>query len=75
METVWPDAFVEESNLAQNVSALRRKLGERPDGGQYIETIPRRGYRFAAEVKASRLLMKALSSRHLNRAHRWRARR
>jgi DNA-binding winged helix-turn-helix (wHTH) protein/TolB-like protein len=52
METVWPDSFVEESNLAQNVSALRRKLGERPDGGQYIETIPRRGYRLGVEARS-----------------------
>jgi DNA-binding winged helix-turn-helix (wHTH) protein/TolB-like protein/tetratricopeptide (TPR) repeat protein len=52
METVWPDTFVEESNLAQNVSALRKKLGERPDGGQYIETIPRRGYRLGVEARS-----------------------
>jgi DNA-binding winged helix-turn-helix (wHTH) protein/TolB-like protein len=48
---LWPDSFVEESNLAQNVSAVRRALGEKPDGGHYIETVPKRGYRFAAEVK------------------------
>jgi DNA-binding winged helix-turn-helix (wHTH) protein/TolB-like protein len=48
---LWPDSFVEESNLAQNVSAVRRALGEQPDGGHYIETVPKRGYRFAAEVK------------------------
>ena len=51
MERVWPDAFVEEANLAVNISMLRKALGETPDGGQYIETLPRRGYRFAAEVK------------------------
>ncbi|HST20782.1 MAG TPA: winged helix-turn-helix domain-containing protein [Blastocatellia bacterium] len=51
MERVWPDAFVEEANLAVNISMLRKVLGETPDGGQYIETLPRRGYRFAAEVK------------------------
>ena len=48
---LWPDSFVEESNLAQNVSAVRRALGEQPGGGQYIETVPKRGYRFAAEAK------------------------
>ena len=53
MERVWPDAFVEEANLAVNISMLRKALGETPDGGQYIETLPRRGYRFAAEVKES----------------------
>src|SRR6185503_16696714 len=51
IEQVWPDAFVEEANLAVNISMLRKALGETPDGGQYIETLPRRGYRFAAEVK------------------------
>lgn len=50
MERIWPDSFVEEANLAVNISMLRKALGERPDGGQYIETLPRRGYRFAAEV-------------------------
>lgn len=48
---VWPDAFVEEANLAVHISMLRKTLGERPGGGQYIETLPRRGYRFAAAVR------------------------
>ncbi len=48
---IWPDSFVEESNLAQNVSTLRKALGERPNGGQYIETVPKQGYRFIADVK------------------------
>jgi DNA-binding winged helix-turn-helix (wHTH) protein/TolB-like protein len=48
---IWPDSFVEESNLAQNVSAVRRALGEKASGGQYIETVPKRGYRFIAEAK------------------------
>jgi DNA-binding winged helix-turn-helix (wHTH) protein/TolB-like protein/Tfp pilus assembly protein PilF len=51
MERVWPDSFVEEANLAVNISMLRKALGETPGGGQYIETLPRRGYRFAVEVK------------------------
>jgi DNA-binding winged helix-turn-helix (wHTH) protein/TolB-like protein len=51
MESVWPDAFVEEANLAVNISMLRKALGEMPGGRQYIETLPRRGYRFAAEVR------------------------
>jgi DNA-binding winged helix-turn-helix (wHTH) protein/TolB-like protein/lipopolysaccharide biosynthesis regulator YciM len=50
MEIVWPDTFVEEANLAVTISMLRKALGEMPDGGQYIGTLPRRGYRFAAEV-------------------------
>lgn len=52
MRQVWPDAFVEEGNLAQAISALRRALGEshsRKDH-QYIETVARRGYRFIAVV-------------------------
>jgi len=48
MEEVWPNEFVEEGNLAQNVFILRRALGESTDGPGYIETIPRRGYRFLA---------------------------
>lgn len=47
---VWPDAFVEENNLAQNVSALRRVLGEGTEGSKFIETVPKRGYRFVAPV-------------------------
>ncbi|MBI1764421.1 MAG: winged helix-turn-helix domain-containing protein [Acidobacteria bacterium] len=48
---IWPDSFVEESNLAQNVSAVRRALGEKAGGGHYIETVPKRGYRFVGEAK------------------------
>jgi tetratricopeptide (TPR) repeat protein/DNA-binding winged helix-turn-helix (wHTH) protein len=50
MKSVWPDTIVEENNLNQNVSAVRKALGEGYDGRPYIETIPRRGYRFAAQV-------------------------
>ena len=53
MEMVWPDTFVEEANLAVNISMLRKALGEMPGGGQYIGTLPRRGYRFAAGVITS----------------------
>ena len=51
MSAVWPDTFVEESNLSSNISILRKQLGVTPDGGDYIQTIPKRGYRFAAAVK------------------------
>jgi eukaryotic-like serine/threonine-protein kinase len=51
IEEVWPDTFVEEGNLARNISTLRKILGDGPEGRQYIETIPRRGYRFVATVK------------------------
>src|SRR5438067_2038709 len=51
MKEVWPDAVVEENNLTQNISALRKALGEAADRHPYIETVPRRGYRFVADVK------------------------
>ncbi len=51
LKHLWPDSFVEEGNLTQNVSMLRKLLGENPELHQYIETIPRRGYKFIAEVK------------------------
>ena len=54
MKRVWPDTFVEEGNLTQNVSLLRKALGENPGGPQFIETIARRGYRFVATVKKAR---------------------
>jgi Tol biopolymer transport system component/DNA-binding winged helix-turn-helix (wHTH) protein len=50
LEKVWPDTFVEESNLAYNVFALRKTLGDTADNAQYIETVPKRGYRFTATV-------------------------
>jgi DNA-binding winged helix-turn-helix (wHTH) protein/TolB-like protein len=52
MKRVWPDTFVEEGNLTQNVSLLRKALGETTGGLQFIETISRRGYRFVANVRA-----------------------
>jgi TolB-like protein/Flp pilus assembly protein TadD len=48
MRRVWPDTFVEEANLSVNVSALRKALGDQPGGRPYVETVSRRGYRFAA---------------------------
>jgi TolB-like protein/DNA-binding winged helix-turn-helix (wHTH) protein/Tfp pilus assembly protein PilF len=50
LKRVWPDTFVEEGTLVQNISTLRKVLGEAPDDSAYIETIPRRGYRFAGTV-------------------------
>jgi DNA-binding winged helix-turn-helix (wHTH) protein/TolB-like protein/Tfp pilus assembly protein PilF len=50
MKKVWPDTFVEEGNLTQNISQLRKALGEGQNGRQYIETVARRGYRFVAPV-------------------------
>jgi len=51
MKAVWVDAFVEESNLTNNVSALRKLLGQGKGGENYIETVPKRGYRFTAAVR------------------------
>jgi Tol biopolymer transport system component/DNA-binding winged helix-turn-helix (wHTH) protein len=53
MQRIWPDTYVEEVNLAKNVSTLRKILGARDDGQPYIETIPKRGYRFVAEKSVS----------------------
>lgn len=47
---VWPEQVVEESNLAVQVSAIRKALGERKEGRRYIVTVPGHGYRFAGEV-------------------------
>jgi TolB-like protein/DNA-binding winged helix-turn-helix (wHTH) protein len=51
LRKVWPGTFVEESNLAQHISILRKALRDGEDGFQYIETVPRYGYRFIAEVR------------------------
>jgi Tol biopolymer transport system component/DNA-binding winged helix-turn-helix (wHTH) protein len=51
MEAVWANAAVEESNLSQNIYTLRRALGVDEQGRQFIETVPRRGYRFAVPVR------------------------
>jgi DNA-binding winged helix-turn-helix (wHTH) protein/TolB-like protein len=51
MSAVWPDSFVEETNLTVNISLLRKALGDMADGRPYIETVPRKGYRFNAEVQ------------------------
>jgi TolB-like protein/DNA-binding winged helix-turn-helix (wHTH) protein/Tfp pilus assembly protein PilF len=51
LEKVWPGVFIEENNLAKRVFNLRQLLGEGPDGRKYIETIPKRGYRFVGSVR------------------------
>lgn len=51
MSLVWPDTAVEENNLMQNVHSIRKALGETSQEQKYIETLPRRGYRFIAEVR------------------------
>src|SRR5262245_29907637 len=54
MNHLWPDTFVEENNLSQNIYLVRKALGEESQGSRYIETVPRRGYRFAAPVRKVR---------------------
>src|SRR3954453_9069928 len=50
MKTLWPDSFVEESNLSQNIFTLRKALGDSQQK-RYIVTIPGRGYQFSEEVR------------------------
>ncbi len=47
---VWQGTFIEEGTLTQNIYTLRKVLGKTPDGADYIQTLPRRGYRFTAQV-------------------------
>jgi DNA-binding winged helix-turn-helix (wHTH) protein len=54
MRRIWPDSFVEENNLAQNISLLRKVLSEEGGKGEkFIETVPKRGYRFIGDVRES----------------------
>lgn len=53
MASIWPDSIVEENNLSQNISALRRIFGETPGTHRYIVTVPGHGYRFVAVVKST----------------------
>lgn len=50
MKALWPDSFVEESNLSQNIFVLRKALGESAQDARYIATVSGRGYRFAQDV-------------------------
>lgn len=62
LRRVWPETFVEEANLSVNVSALRKTLGDQDDGQPWIETVPRRGYRFATRpASAPRPALPALA--------------
>jgi DNA-binding winged helix-turn-helix (wHTH) protein len=53
MNHLWPDTLVEENSLSQNIYLVRKALGEESQGSRYIETVPRRGYRFIAPVRES----------------------
>jgi Tol biopolymer transport system component/DNA-binding winged helix-turn-helix (wHTH) protein len=53
-QVVWPDTIVEESNLSSNIALIRKALGEGEKGLRFIETVPKRGYRFVADVREVR---------------------
>ncbi|HZW05469.1 MAG TPA: tetratricopeptide repeat protein [Candidatus Nitrosotalea sp.] len=52
MRALWPDTFVEEANLSQNIFVLRKALGETAQDARYIVTVPGRGYRFAEKARS-----------------------
>ena len=54
IKKVWPNSFVEEANLSVNISALRKALGDTPDGQRFIQTVPKRGYRFIMPIREVR---------------------
>src|SRR5262245_29966425 len=54
MRIVWPNTIVEEANLSYTISLVRKTLGENGDERGFIETIPKHGYRFVAEVRQMR---------------------
>jgi len=54
LDTLWPDVAVEEGSLTRGISSLRRVLGSSADGRDFIETVPKRGYRFIAEVREAK---------------------
>ncbi|HEY9503186.1 MAG TPA: winged helix-turn-helix domain-containing protein [Pyrinomonadaceae bacterium] len=54
IERLWPGQFVEDSNLSFNVSSLRKALGEGQNGRRFIETVPKKGFRFVAPVEERR---------------------
>ncbi|HVG17690.1 MAG TPA: transcriptional regulator, partial [Blastocatellia bacterium] len=53
LKEVWPDSFVEEGSLSRNIHELRKALGDDSSEPRYIETIPKRGYRFVAPLRVS----------------------
>jgi len=69
IRVVWPDSYVEEANIAQNIFKLRKALGKNRLGEPYIETVPRRGYRFLGLVKASKDYSASQEVRSSREAH------
>lgn len=66
MEAVWPDCFVEESNLSHQIFVLRKALGDDQNGNSFIQTIPRRGYKFVAAVRELDSLPEKARMVHVN---------
>jgi len=58
LREVWPDTIVEENNLTQNISILRRALGEKHRDNRFIATVPGRGYKFVADVRETDSVIK-----------------
>lgn len=69
MQTLWPNTFVEEVNLAQNISALRRALGETPGENRFIATIPGKGYQFVCDARVAAPEAGELTVARHTRAH------
>lgn len=63
MQQVWADSFVEQGSLTQNIYTLRKALGKTADDDEYIATIPRRGYRFAAAVRQTFLVTESANGK------------
>jgi DNA-binding winged helix-turn-helix (wHTH) protein/Tol biopolymer transport system component len=69
LKEVWPDSFVEEATLAQNIFTLRKVLGQNKESQQYIETVPKHGYRFGVDVtelpQAQTVLFEKVTRTHI----------
>ena len=68
MDAVWPDTSVEENNLTQNISSIRKALGERHGQNKFIATIPGKGYKFVADVEIASNEAKRLNADYTNEA-------
>lgn len=67
MDAAWPEMAVEESNLSVQIAALRKLLGPAPDGGEWIATVPRVGYRFAGPLSsADQVPIQEAGERHVD---------
>jgi DNA-binding winged helix-turn-helix (wHTH) protein/TolB-like protein len=71
MKLLWPDTTVDEVGLARNISILRKALEEQAGGASYIETVPRRGYRFGAATQGLPAMPKAPEIPTIRRFPRW----